>query len=145
MGIVGNKKGVCFVMYSFDIVGNKEIQTFKITQGDVGKTEGYVSNTNPLCVSPVSPSLSSVAVISSSPYSQTIVLANSDRRGVLISNETDGDLVLLFSSGVAANDNYSLRLNSNNILKLGPDDYCGEINGFNEGVGTVRITEMRWK
>ena len=121
------------------------VQTFKITQGGIGVDAGFVSKSNPLHVSVPLSSKSTVRVVESSPFSSVLLTASTIRTSAIITNETDGDLLLLFSTGTASISNYSLKLNSGNILKLSNNDYCGVINCISTGIGLIRITEVTWK
>lgn len=64
------------------------------------------------------------------------------RAGLIVVNETDGDLFLLFGDGFADYFNFSVKIPNYCTLDLGLDEYTGRISYCANGVGSLKITEF---
>jgi len=93
--------------------------------------------------SPATASTGTQTSVASSATDVTILAANTNRKGVVIFNDSTQTLFLLFGAGTSSNTNYSVQLASNSYFELPPPTlYTGIIKGiWASANGNARVTE----
>ena len=70
-------------------------------------------------------------------------LAERNRRsGIIVVNNTDDIMYLLFGQGVPTAANFSLVVTSGATLSMGVGEYNGPIQAITIGIGNIKVTEF---
>jgi hypothetical protein len=125
-----------------DIAGIK-YQRMKLIHGNDGINNGDVSSTNPLPVTQIKPTTPTVTSVAASLISGTLIASNTNRKGLIVCNNTDSKIYILFGTGTASSSNFSCFLVSGGIFSLGNTDYTGQLNVISTTTnGTIQVTEL---
>ena len=109
---------------------------------------GAKSAANSLSVTQAFAATSTLANVTSSATSVTLLAANNNRKTAIIINDSTSDLYVTLNASAASTTNYSLFLaakvgNTPSFLAINGDDYSGEIRGiWSSANGFARITEV---
>jgi hypothetical protein len=98
---------------------------------------------------PVSGTITTKASVIGTQYSvaastsdATIIIANANRLGATVFNDSTATLYLLLASGTSSTTTYSVQLAANAIFEV-PYNYTGIIRGiWASAVGSARVTEF---
>lgn len=134
--------------YTNDIVASDDIdgvkyQRMKLIYGDDGYNYGDVSPTNPLPIINFAPTQANTLQLNASTTPVTFLMANPNRRGAVIVNNTNEPIYILFGDGHVSLTNWTIVIEKKGKLFLGNGDFMGTIKGvWSSNVGSCNITEL---
>jgi hypothetical protein len=125
-----------------DDVGGVKYQRIKLTLGADGAADGDIHATNPMPAKERRPGTSSVASVSASTSSASILASNSNRIGACFFNDSSYALFLKFGATASATS-FTAKLEGGGFFTLPHPAYTGAIDGIWDGAtGAVRVTEL---
>lgn len=126
------------VIATDDIAGVK-YQRVKLNFGADGASSD-VSTTNPLPISQTTAAISTLANVSGSASSVTLVASNTDRRKVIMYNDSTADCYVKYGTTASATSFTWLMAAGSHIEE---DCYNGIITGiWTSATGSMRVTEV---
>lgn len=125
-----------------DDIAGIQFQRVKLTLGADGSNDGDVASGNPLPTKESRPSSATLANVSGSASSVTLVASNANRRGAFIFNDSSSALYIKLGATASATS-FTVKVAAGGFYELAQPCYTGIIDGiWDSATGAARVTEV---